>query len=46
MDASVQGVGSVGVDDSKGVEIGVKKPLVRGNVRGDAVVFPFEHGEH
>lgn len=47
MDASVHGGGSVGgFDDSKGVEIGAKKPLVRGDVKGDDVVFPFEHGEH
>lgn len=47
MDASVHGVGSVGgFDDSDRVEIGAKKPLVRGNVKGDDVVFPFEYGEH
>jgi len=47
VDASVHGVGSVGgFDDSDRVEIGAKKPLVRGNVKGDDVVFPFEYGEH
>jgi len=39
-------IGGIGINNAEEVETGAKERLIRGNVKGENIVYPLKPGEH